>query len=226
VNKENCILYFTLTPESEIDRKRISRSRRANYKLIHKMYAHTKDVLSASNIDIIEVNEAEQKGIGFGTRLSHAVEQVFLQGYQNIIVVGNDCIDLRQEDLLNAQAQLEIGHHTIGQTKNGGVYLFTLSKDTFHADSFRGLSWCQNTLSSELYQWMSTTTSIYFLDIKTDINTSENLNTWIASTRRHLGLYFQNLISYIYPTTHVGLLSKWAYYSKLLPLRAPPLSFI
>ncbi len=205
-----------------MDRKRLSYSRKANYRLIHRMYAHTKDVISASNIDIIEVNESEQRGIGFGTRLGHAVEQVFAQGYKNIIVIGNDCIDLRREDLLMAQAQLEIGHHTIGKTKNGGVYLFTLSKDTFHVDSFCGLSWCQSTLGSELYQWLSNTTEVYSLNVKSDINTSENLITWIASARHHLGLYFQNLISYIYPTTHVDLISNWAYYSKILPLRAPP----
>jgi glycosyltransferase A (GT-A) superfamily protein (DUF2064 family) len=137
-----------------------------------------------------------QLGFDFGSRLQNAITDVFDLGYKNVTVVGNDCIDIKKDDLLRAQSQLKHGFHTIGKTVNGGVYLFTVSKETFSKESFENLSWSQETLASELFSWLTSFSKVCLLETKRDINSYRELLHWTTFTKHQLGAILKDIISY------------------------------
>ena len=50
-------------------------------------------------------NETNQVGTTFGEKITHYIQEIFTKGYQNVIVVGNDCIEIKAKHLLNAASK-------------------------------------------------------------------------------------------------------------------------
>ena len=73
-------------------------------------------------------NKKLQKGADLGSRMQHAFEQGFADGYTNIIIIGSDLYDLEQEDLEHAFELLQERGTVIGPATDGGFYLLGLTK--------------------------------------------------------------------------------------------------
>ena len=86
----------------------------------------------------------------FGEQLSEAIKAAFGQGFDKVLVVGNDCPALTTTDLTNAAAELQAGRVVLGPDNRGGVYLLGLSRGQFEADVLRGLPWQTNRLHRAL----------------------------------------------------------------------------
>lgn len=70
----------------------------------------------------------QQRGDSFGNRLAHALHAAFAQGYEEVVCVGNDCLELTAGDLHTAFAQLAQHALTLGAAEDGGVYLIGVQR--------------------------------------------------------------------------------------------------
>lgn len=69
-----------------------------------------------------------QSGMTFGQRLTQAFADAFAQGYDEIVCVGNDCIELTVSSLQAAFAQLTESPLVLGAARDGGVYLIGMRR--------------------------------------------------------------------------------------------------
>lgn len=71
-----------------------------------------------------------QRGAAFGDKLAHALQAAFAQGFEEVVCVGNDCLELSTGDLHRAFAQLATRNLVLGAAKDGGVYLIGMRRES------------------------------------------------------------------------------------------------
>lgn len=145
--KSRALLLFTRAPESEARHKPLERLSFAERVGLYEEFtrhalaqANTLDYPILIATDEPEYNFAryspniaavfQQRGSSFGEKLSHALQAAFAQGYDEIVCVGNDCLELASEDLRAAFAQLAQRDLTLGAAKDGGVYLLGMRRES------------------------------------------------------------------------------------------------
>lgn len=77
----------------------------------------------------------------FGEQVSAALQAAFGRGFEQVLVVGNDCPALTVADLNRASVELQSGKVVIGPDTRGGLYLLGLSRHQFDADALAQLPW-------------------------------------------------------------------------------------
>ncbi|MEZ5941446.1 MAG: TIGR04282 family arsenosugar biosynthesis glycosyltransferase [Planctomycetaceae bacterium] len=80
----------------------------------------------------------EQRGVGLGSRLNHALVSAF-ESSDAAIVIGTDCPFLDSKLLLEACAALETNQAVIGPAADGGYYLLGLRAP--HPELFQNIDW-------------------------------------------------------------------------------------
>ncbi len=90
---------------------------------------------------IFHFHEGNQRGKSFGERLANAYAEVFAQGFQSAIAVGNDSPGLANTDWDTVQEKLLEGHCVLGPSLRGGAYLIGLTADGFKKSAFEKLPW-------------------------------------------------------------------------------------
>lgn len=73
-------------------------------------------------------NKKLQRGEGLGERMQYAFEDGFRNGYENIIIIGSDLLDLCREDLEKAFSLLQDNDFVIGPAEDGGYYLLGMKR--------------------------------------------------------------------------------------------------
>lgn len=87
------------------------------------------------------IGEKQQRGANFSERFSNAIHALFLQGFENLIVIGNDSPGLTSGNLLSAARSLESGKVVLGPSSDGGVYLIGFHRSLFEKSRFEALPW-------------------------------------------------------------------------------------
>ena len=95
-------------------------------------------------------NEDNQKGANFGTRLGNAVADVFKSGFDQVVILGNDCPEMKSEHLQSAAAQLQNSNLVLGPDLSGGAYLIGISREIFDKEVFSTLQWQTKHLLADL----------------------------------------------------------------------------
>lgn len=147
--ENTCILFFSRTPESEANFKKLHPSKRKNLQLHTFLYRHTLKKIQKSRLSYLIINEEDQKGSSFGERLSNAIDKTF-DTYDNVIVLGNDCPNLDTSVITKTLQLLHIGQQVVGKEKDGGTYLLGLKKEYWDKYSFTHLPWNTKDLFSEV----------------------------------------------------------------------------
>jgi uncharacterized protein len=98
-------------------------------------------VARQTDFPVFEISERAQRGGTFGERFADAFRQVFEQGYDRVIAIGNDCPALTAKDILRAAAHLEQSHMVFGPAADGGAYLVGLRREAFAERVFADLAW-------------------------------------------------------------------------------------
>ncbi|MBC7629126.1 TIGR04282 family arsenosugar biosynthesis glycosyltransferase [Ferruginibacter sp.] len=80
-----------------------------------------------------------QKGNDLGKRMHHALEQVFLNKYKNVLIIGSDCFELTAAIIEEAYLVLEDKNIVIGPAKNDGCYLLGMKNP--QPCLFKNVSW-------------------------------------------------------------------------------------
>ena len=166
-------------------------------------------------------NETCQMGDTFGEKLANAVSDIFKKGFEKVIILGNDCLQLRKDTLRNAARQLDKVNMVIGPDHHGGAYLIGINVSVFDKQSFASLKWQTKLLYRNLQQYSTTSSSLPFL-FDLNVPTDARLLIKILFTRslwsKLLGRIIRNhTIDFFYVKGICLFL-----YATIKSLRAPP----
>jgi len=82
-----------------------------------------------------------QRGRDLGIRMANAFSDIFSSGYEEAILIGTDCPDIRENILTEAFDNLENTGCVLGPSLDGGYYLIGFTADKFNASLFDNISW-------------------------------------------------------------------------------------
>ena len=142
------------------------------------MINRTKQVANASGLPTFFYSENLQIGTNFGERFTNAIESIFNKGFEKVIALGNDCLAVTKNDILNAAELLETIPSVLGPSTDGGVYLLGIQKQAFQKDAFLNIDWQTEYVFEQL---SSLNKNIKILSTKSDIDTPEDLVTALKS---------------------------------------------
>ena len=130
-----------------------------------------------------------QEGTSFEARLSNAMKTLFDQGYESLVVIGNDSPDLTTATLREAFSSLERRNPVLGPSDDGGVYLIGLQRDHFDYDAFLRLPWRREHLFLYMIRWIQSKgiPHIRVLNCKMDLDTTTDFRNWSESTKTTSG---------------------------------------
>ncbi|XOV91935.1 MAG: TIGR04282 family arsenosugar biosynthesis glycosyltransferase [Bacteroidota bacterium] len=127
--------------------------------------------------DIWDVDQYKlliQKGNGLGERMSNAFEKSFESGYENVVIIGSDSIELKEKHINEAFEKLENHEFVIGPAKDGGYYL--LGMKNFEPKLFEGKKYGHDKVLKELLvEIAATEKEFHLLEELSDIDTFQDL---------------------------------------------------
>lgn len=151
---------------------------------------HTANLAQGINVDKtvfysdqVEENDLFDNGIfkkevqiqgDLGVKMNSAFEKSFHRGYNNVIIIGSDCLELTTDDLEKAFLLLAKNDVALGPALDGGYYLIGLKKpfDTL----FEHKPWSTDqVLKLTLKDIAFQNKTVGLLDEKRDIDTQEDL---------------------------------------------------
>ncbi|MEO5930060.1 MAG: DUF2064 domain-containing protein [Candidatus Kapaibacterium sp.] len=133
------------------------RYRHAGYRSLNNRVLSRTAHLAAAGIDLIVAGEGSgtgrfaqalaQRGASFGERITNAISDAFAIGYEQVVIIGNDCPELAQSDITEAFQRLNNGAALVAApSRDGGAYLLAAQSGTFNPDAFISLPWQTGTL--------------------------------------------------------------------------------
>jgi rSAM/selenodomain-associated transferase 1 len=113
-----------------------------------------------------------QKGIYLGEKMKNAFEEGFNAGFQKIVIIGSDLIDLEISDFELAFESLDTNDVVIGPALDGGYYLLGL-KEKYH-QIFDHKKWGTDTVLEDTLKDFKSQ-KVKLLNVKNDIDTVEDI---------------------------------------------------
>ena len=109
-----------------------------------------------------------------GGRMQNAFEQLFLKGYERLVIIGSDCYELTQEVIEQAFELLNISDAVVGPAKDGGYYLLGLRK--MIPQLFADVAWSTDEVFSATVKTLENLNLTYSITpILSDIDTIDDL---------------------------------------------------
>ncbi|MDB9922496.1 TIGR04282 family arsenosugar biosynthesis glycosyltransferase [Polaribacter sp.] len=162
---KNLLLIFTRNPELGKVKTRLAKTIGAEKALaIYKfLLAHTKKVTEKIACDkavyySVKVREddlwngeiyqkKQQLGEDLGIRMQNAFQDAFSNGYEKVLIVGSDLIDLSEEIIEKGFLQLASNDVVIGPAEDGGYYLLGMKSE--HPNVFKNKNWGTSSVREE-----------------------------------------------------------------------------
>jgi glycosyltransferase A (GT-A) superfamily protein (DUF2064 family) len=144
------LLLFVRDEREEAQLKPLVRNQRASAALFRRFNAHARQQAQRTDLPLFVVKGEQQQGHTFGERLANAIESVFARGYERVISLGNDCLQLQPQHILKAAQQLQQHDLVLGPAADGGVYLLGISKSLYKRQTFLALPWQTERLATAL----------------------------------------------------------------------------
>ena len=144
------ILVFVRQAADEQRAKAWVKAGRAGERLSHALNRRVVNMARASGLPVVVADGKAQRGNNFGERFTAAFEQVFAQGYDRIIAIGNDCLSLRVADLHQAHRLLHQHALVLGPDLTGGAYLVGVQRQAYQRQAWLGIAWQTERVLSEL----------------------------------------------------------------------------
>lgn len=113
-----------------------------------------------------------QEGTNLGEKMKNAFAKAFQQGFQQVVIIGSDLLDINTDDINEAFSALEIYDYVIGPAEDGGYYLLGMTK--FNPTLFENKDWGSSTVLQETLKDLKNE-NIALLDERNDIDTFEDL---------------------------------------------------
>ena len=228
-SNDTALLIFTRSAKAEAASKNFlsQKATKANKKIAEFLIKRTIETASASGLPYIIFTEAEQKGSSFGEKLSGAVQSVFEQGFQKLIVIGNDCLQLQPANIQEACILLQTNNTVLAPTRKGGVCLIGITKETFNQTDFENVDWQTVTVYNELLHISSQNKlSVASLQLLDDVSDVTDLKKQIRllsigdAFRKYIISLIASLQHFFHDNFSIAYLKQQF---SLSGLRAPPL---
>lgn len=113
-----------------------------------------------------------QSGNDLGEKMKNAFAKGFQAGFQHIVIIGSDLLDITTEDINEAFEVLKTYDYVIGPAEDGGYYLLGMNK--LNNTLFENKDWSSNTVLQDTLIDLKTE-HIALLDERNDIDTYEDL---------------------------------------------------
>lgn len=88
-----------------------------------------------------------QRGDDLGSKMRHAFETAFAQGYKRVCIIGTDCMELTSDILKEAFEALIRSDSVIGPAFDGGYYLLGMNR--FIPEVFSNKRWSTYTVCTD-----------------------------------------------------------------------------
>lgn len=152
VQNKTVLMVFSLSAAQEAERKSLfpHHNKSVSKNFFELLIQQTSGIALESGLDVVWVDNKKQKGNSFGQRYANAFQELFDQGYTNVLSIGNDCPDLTVREIKDSVKKLEQNDFVIGPTKDGGAYLIGIQKHAFVGEQFCSLPWEKDSLYKEL----------------------------------------------------------------------------
>ncbi|MCW3091541.1 MAG: glycosyltransferase [Ferruginibacter sp.] len=123
-------------------------------------------------------NELYQKKLqpdgDLGQRMSGAFTQLFEKGYDKLIIIGSDCLELDKSIINKAFEMLSDNEVVIGPSSDGGYYL--LGMKSYFPDVFLNKQWSTSTVLKDTLQDLTVAQiSVAKLEILNDVDEEKDL---------------------------------------------------
>ncbi|WP_460217814.1 TIGR04282 family arsenosugar biosynthesis glycosyltransferase [Psychroserpens sp. MEBiC05023] len=122
--------------------------------------------------DSTHFNKKLQIGNDLGERMSNAFEELIQSGYDKVIIIGSDLLDLNNTLISKAFEKLEDHDVVIGPALDGGYYL--LGMKTLHQSIFKNKAWGTETVRRDSLNDLQNS-SVFLLKELNDIDTFEDM---------------------------------------------------
>lgn len=172
------ILLFTRSAGQDAAYKRLVSSGRGaeNVAVVARLIDHAEQTAQQVGVDFLRIDSSRQSGTTFGERLSGAMQQAFASGYEQLLVIGNDCPALDARRLSQALAQLARTGAVLGPATDGGVYLLGVARQYFSAAALTALPWQTATLGQALAEQLTAAgAAVQLLPRLADVDNEQDL---------------------------------------------------
>lgn len=147
------LLLFSRSAAAEAKHKRALAPRpKQREQIAQALVAHAQQIARASGLPYVQIDEGRQWGKDFGSRFDHAIRQLFDEGYERVIAIGNDCLALQARHLQEAARLLQEQSVVLGPATDGGFYLMGFRRKAYQQLSLTQLPWQQTQLQTALYE--------------------------------------------------------------------------
>ena len=179
------ILFFARRSAAEAREKTLTPVR--NEAVLQYLRDHAWRTARATGLPCLIVDERRQQGATFGERFTHAMQQVFRQGYRQVIAIGGDVPDLRKQHIQRAANLLQQHDWVLGPDFRGGAYLIACTREAFAKNPhLHTLPWQTSyTLKSLLRSARRRQQSVVLLSVLHDLNQGSDLKRWLAHGGQH-----------------------------------------
>ena len=203
---QNALLLFTSHPAKEARRKNLypdlQRGQRMYRLTLSHIIGQALGAQERADFDFVVASEAEDvanlnqvfdgfarpvdytfvehRGDQFAAKLKHALDETQALGYQNIAVIGNDCLDLTSDIFAEAFLGLRDKDLTIGPATDGGFYL--LGMRNYSPALFDDVEWCAGSVYQQICRNAANlSASVQTLPRRDDIDSGHALRRWIQA---------------------------------------------
>lgn len=126
----------------------------------------------------------EQPTGDLGERLHMAFQENFDEGFENVVCIGSDCLELTSDHIKRAFRKLGEHEIVIGPAKDGGYYL--IGMNSFYPELFQSKPWSSENLFLDTLLEIKNLGLSYF--VLPTLNDIDELNDVREADKRLLGL--------------------------------------
>ena len=170
LQQSTAILFFSRSASAEARQKRLFAPYKANKKIYTAFISQTQKIINQTGLPHFILNEEQQLGNSFGQKLSNGIQSIFSKGFNNVIVLGNDCLQIDANTINTAASSLVAHNLVLGPTPQGGVYVIGVTHAGFAAIDFEQIPWQSPSVFEELKN-IAGADSCKCLQVLADINT-------------------------------------------------------
>ncbi|MEO9804281.1 MAG: DUF2064 domain-containing protein [Reichenbachiella sp.] len=218
---DTAILIFSKPSEKEGNEKvLIPQNQTTNKSSLKWLRNRTLQVVQATRLPSFLIEE--QTGNTFGQRLANAFQCVFDQGYQHVIAIGNDCVELCEADLIEAARLVSQGEVVLGPDLRNGTYLIGLNRTQFNASRLAQLPWQSRDTFKSLVEHFGV---CQIMETKQDLNHRQDLENYVQRAARKIRKIFHLLLSATMNWADSKMEPHTSSYHLVLAHRGPPQRF-
>ncbi len=114
-----------------------------------------------------------QKQADLGKKMHNAFETILEKGFNKVVIIGSDCIELTQEIILKAFDLLKTNDVVIGPANDGGYYLLGIKK--LYPQLFINKQWStEDVYETTIRDFKESELKYFELPVLIDIDTEED----------------------------------------------------